>query len=68
MRTLEESKDKSLASVEEVAHAFHRSVDTIKAGLRQRVFPWGYAVQCDGGKWAYIINRRRFEEIEQIEL
>ena len=68
MRTLEEPKDNALASVEEVAKVFHRSVDTIKAVLRQRVFPWGYAVQCDGGKWAYIINRRRFEEIEQIEL
>lgn len=58
----------NLASVEEVARAFHRSVDTIKAGLKQGVFPWGYAVKCDGGKWAYIINRKRFEQIEMITL
>lgn len=60
--------DEHLASVEEVARAFHRSVDTIKAGLKQGVFPWGYAVKCDGGNWAYIINRKRFEQIEMITL
>lgn len=60
--------DEHLASVEEVARAFHRSVDTIKAGLKQGVFPWGYAVKCDGGNWAYIINRKRFEQIEMINL
>lgn len=61
-------ENNNLATVNEVAKAFHRSVDTIKAGLKQGVFPWGYAVKCDGGKWAYIINRKRFEQIEMINL
>ena len=57
-----------LASVDEVAKAFHRSKDVIRAGLRQRVFPWGYGIEMDSGEWQYIINRRRFEEIEGIKL
>lgn len=57
-----------LATIDEVAAAFHKSKDTIRYGLQQRVFPWGYAVQEASGKWSYIINRRRFEQIEGIEL
>lgn len=55
------------ASVEEVAKAFHRSQETIRAGLRQRAFPWGYAVEC-AGEWVYIINRRNLERIEGVSL
>lgn len=57
-----------LATIDEVAAVFHKSKDTIRYGLQQRVFPWGYAVQEASGKWSYIINRRRFEQIEGIEL
>ena len=57
-----------LATIDEVAAAFHKSKDTIRFGLQQRVFPWGYAVEHESGKWSYIINRRRFEEIVGIKL
>lgn len=32
---------------------------TLAAGLRQRVFPFGAAVQRQSGKWAYIIPPAR---------
>lgn len=57
-----------LATIDEVAAAFHKSKDTIRYGLQQRVFPWGYAVKEESGKWSYIINRLRFEQIEGISL
>ena len=57
-----------LATIDEVSAVFHKSKDTIRYGLQQGVFPWGYAVQEASGKWSYIINRRRFEQIEGIEL
>ena len=56
-----------LATVEEVAKALHKGKETIRWGLRQRAFPWGYAIECNG-RWSYIINRSRFEEIEGIKL
>ena len=62
------SKLSYLATIDEVAAAFHKSKDTIRYGLQQRVFPWGYAVQEESGKWSYIINRLRFEQIEGISL
>lgn len=42
--------------------------DTVRKGLRQGVFPWGYAVQTSEHRWAYFINARRFAEIEGIAL
>ena len=39
---------------------------TIRKGLQQGVFPWGYAVQTSEHRWAYFINARRFCEIEMI--
>ena len=63
-----DEKSEQFATVEEVAKVFHKSKDTIRYGLQQRVFPWGYAVKEESGKWSYIINRSRFEEIEGISL
>ena len=57
-----------LATVEEVAAVFHKTPETIRVGLQQRVFPWGYAIQTSEGRWSYIINRKRFEQIEMVEL
>lgn len=61
-------RNSPFATVEEVAKVFHKTNETIRLGLQQRVFPWGYAIECAGGRWSYIINRRRFEEIEGISL
>lgn len=40
--------------------------ETIRLGLQQGVFPWGYAVQTSPGRWTYIINEQRFIDIEGI--
>lgn len=51
---------------EEVADLLGMSKSTIRAGLRDGVFPWGYAIHGSGGKWVYFINAKRFAEIEGI--
>lgn len=61
------SYDNVNATVDEVARALHKGKETIRNGLQQKVFPWGYAIECDG-RWSYFINRRRFEDIEGIKL
>ena len=40
--------------------------ETIRLGLQQGVFPWGYGIQTSPGRWTYIINEKRFIEIEGI--
>ena len=39
--------------------------DTIMDGLRQGVFPWGYAIKTSN-RWTYWINANRFAEIEGV--
>ena len=41
---------------------------TVRKGLQQGVFPWGYAVQTSEHRWAYFINARRLAEVEGIAL
>lgn len=47
---------------------------TVRKGLQQGVFPWGYgivtSVNPDTGKkhWTYFINARRFAEIEGVSV
>lgn len=41
---------------------------TVRKGLQQGVFPWGYAVKTSENRWAYFINAVRFAEIEGIAL
>ena len=40
---------------------------TVRKGLQQGVFPWGYAIKADK-HWVYFINARRFAEIERVSL
>lgn len=42
--------------------------NTVRKGLQQGVFPWGYAVHTSGNRWAYFINAKRFAETEGISL
>ncbi len=53
-------------SVEVVARLMHVNPVTIRKGLQQRVFPWGYAVKTSDNRWCYIINAARFEQIEGV--
>ena len=54
--------------------AFYLGMDkgTVRKGLQQGVFPWGYgivtSIDPSTGKkhWAYFINARRFAEIEGV--
>ncbi len=54
-------------TVEQAARALGTSKDTVRLGLQQGVFPWGYAVQTESG-WTYIINGTKLEQIEGVKV
>lgn len=49
---------------EEAANYLGLSKDTVRKGLQQGVFPWGYAIKTSGDRWTYFINANRFAAIE----
>lgn len=51
-------------SVTEAADALGLHHVTVRKGLQQGVFPWGYAIKTSGNRWVYFINAKRFLEIE----
>lgn len=53
---------------EEAAKIMGLSEKIVAAGLRDGVFPWGYAIHGSGEKWVYFINAKRFAEIEGITI
>lgn len=58
---------------EQAARLMGVGQDTIRKGLQQGVFPWGYAIRTsepDAEKitYTYWINARKFAEIEKIDL
>jgi transcriptional regulator with XRE-family HTH domain len=42
--------------------------NTVRKGLQQGIFPWGYAVHTSENRWSYFINAARFSDIEKITL
>lgn len=42
--------------------------NTVRKGLQQGVFPWGYAIHTSEHRWVYFINAARFAEIEGIAI
>lgn len=52
-------------TVEQTAKILGVSKDTVRLGLQQGVFPWGYAIQTESG-WTYIINGGRLEQVEGV--
>lgn len=54
--------------VEDAAKLLGMGVQTVRDGLQQGVFPWGYAIKTSENRWAYFINAARFAEIEMVEL
>lgn len=54
--------------VEDVAKIMGMNHNTIRKGLQQGVFPWGYAVKTSENRWSYFINARRFAEIEGVTI
>jgi Predicted transcriptional regulators len=51
-------------SVEEVARVMGLDVCTVKKGLINERFPWGYAIQTSQNNWRYWINAQKFAEKE----
>ena len=54
-------------SPEEVAKLMGLHHETIRKGLQQGVFPWGYAIRTSEHKWTYFINAKKFMETERME-
>lgn len=54
-------------AVTDAAKLLGVSIPTIRFGLQQGVFPWGYGIRCTGS-WVYFINAKRFAEIEKIDV
>lgn len=52
--------------VEDVAKIMGVNHNTIRKGLQQGVFPWGYAIKTSENRWVYFINADRFAEHERI--
>lgn len=42
--------------------------ETVRKGLQQGVFPWGYAIHTTDKRWSYFINARKFAEIEGVKI
>lgn len=51
---------------EEAAVFLGMDKGTVRKGLQQGVFPWGYAIKTSENRWAYFINAVRFAEIEGV--
>ena len=60
-----DSKMKRL-SVDQAAKLLGMNHETVRKGLRQGVFPWGYAIKTSENHWVYFINAKKFAEIEGI--
>ncbi len=52
--------------VEEAAKLLGMNHTTVKKGLQQGVFPWGYGIHTSENRWVYFINAKCFAEIEGI--
>lgn len=55
-------------SLREAAEYLGMSHETIKAGLIQGVFPWGYAIKTSANRYTFFINAKKFIEIERVEV
>lgn len=52
--------------VSDAAKILGMNHNTVRKGLQQGVFPWGYAIHTSEHRWVYFINANRFSEIEGI--
>lgn len=53
---------------EEAAEYLGMDKATVRKGLQQGVFPWGYAIKTSDKRWVYFINANRFASIEGISV
>lgn len=54
--------------VEKAAKLLQMNHNTVRKGLQQGVFPWGYAIKTSKNRWCYFINANRFAEIEGVHV
>ena len=54
--------------VDKAAKLLQMNHNTVRKGLQQGVFPWGYAIKTSENRWCYFINAKRFAEIECIAI
>lgn len=54
--------------VDVAAKLLQMNHNTVRKGLQQGVFPWGYGIKTSDNRWAYFINARRFAEIEGVAI
>lgn len=54
--------------VEVAAKLLKMNHNTVRKGLQQGVFPWGYAIHTSEHRWVYFINAARFAEIEGVAI
>lgn len=52
--------------VEKAAKLLGMNHNTVRKGLQQGVFPWGYAIHTSDNRWVYFINAKRFAETEGV--
>lgn len=52
--------------VEKAAKILGMNHNTVRKGLQQGVFPWGYGIHTSDNRWVYFINAKRFAEIEGV--
>lgn len=66
--TVKKSNDGKIRQlpVEKAAQLLGMNHNTVRKGLQQGVFPWGYAIHTSEHRWAYFINAQRFAEIEGV--
>lgn len=55
-------------SVSDAAKMLSMNHNTVRKGLQQGVFPWGYAIHTSEHRWVYFINATRFVEIEGVDI
>ena len=54
--------------VDKAAKLLQMNHNTVRKGLQQGVFPWGYAIKTSENRWCYFINAKRFAEIEGVAI
>ena len=54
--------------VDEAARLMGVSSGTVKEGLKDKRFPWGYAIHTSENHWTFWINAKKFAKIEGITI
>ena len=55
-------------SVDQAAKLMRMNHNTVRKGLQQGVFPWGYGIHTSENRWVYFINAERFGQTEGVSI